>query len=231
MDIDVATIVLLYGVLVISLVVHEASHALVALLGGDRTAYLGGQVTLNPVPHMRREPFGTIVLPLAMLVMSNGNMCFGYAHAPYDPVWAYHHPKRAALMAAAGPLANMILAALAFTVLKILIITEVGETQVGPGVLEVLRPVGGNADNFAVAAIRMASTFLFLNVLLALINLMPLPPFDGAGIVEGLFPRQTRNLYDLIRSQFFFMILGLIVLYELLPHVLWPVLGWIYRLL
>jgi Zn-dependent protease len=64
--------VLLYVVLLVSLVVHEASHALVALLGGDRTAYLGGQVTLNPVPHIQREPVGTVLLPILVLAASGG---------------------------------------------------------------------------------------------------------------------------------------------------------------
>ena len=69
MDLSVTDILVYYGVLLVSLVVHEAAHALAALLGGDRTAYLGGQVTLNPLPHIRREPFGTVALPLLTLFL------------------------------------------------------------------------------------------------------------------------------------------------------------------
>ena len=97
---DWTGIALFYVTLIISLTAHEAAHALFAMLGGDRTAYYAGQVTLNPIPHMQREPFGTIVLPLLVLLMSNGSMCFGFAHAPIDPIWAYHNPRKAALMSA-----------------------------------------------------------------------------------------------------------------------------------
>ena len=78
----------------------------VAMRGGDRTAYLGGQVTLNPLPHIQREPFGMVILPLLMLFMSKGTMCMGYASTPIDPIWAYHHPRKAAVMSSAGPLSN-----------------------------------------------------------------------------------------------------------------------------
>ena len=82
-----------YAAFLFSLTVHEAAHALVALKLGDPTAYHGGQVTLNPVPHIRREPFGTVVVPIVVYLMSGWMM--GWASAPYDPHWAERHPKRA----------------------------------------------------------------------------------------------------------------------------------------
>lgn len=224
---DLPQIVLLYGVLLVSLVVHEAAHALFALLGGDRTAYIGGQVTLNPVPHIRREPFGTVVLPLAMLFMSKGTMVFGYAHTPIDPIWAYHHPRRAALMSAAGPLSNFLLALIAFAVLKTLVLTDNAHTVARPSPLQMLDPDSGSPA--VLATIKMASTFLLLNVLLGLLNLFPLPPLDGAGVVEGLAPKQTRGIYDFLRSQPFFFIIVLILVWQLLPKILYPVLNTIYN--
>ena len=192
-------ILLFYVVLLVSLVVHEAAHALAALIGGDRTAYVGGQVTLNPMPHIRREPMGTVILPLAMLIISKGSWCMGFAHAPYDPVWAYRHPKRAAMMAAAGPLSNILLAALAFLVLEILIMSGAAETipgSSGAGArlgarLEILQPVD-ETNTYVVTAVKMATVFLLLNVLLAFINVMPIPPFDGASIVEGFVSQDSR---------------------------------------
>ena len=106
-----------YVVFVISVTVHEAAHATVAYLGGDPTAYKGGQVSLNPVPHMRREPIGMLVVPL-LTAISNG-WPIGWASAPYDPRWEQQHPRRAAWMAAAGPGANLALALLALIGLKI----------------------------------------------------------------------------------------------------------------
>ncbi len=107
---DLSLILRGYIPFVISLTFHEAAHALAARLGGDNTAYLGGQVTLNPVPHMRREPFGTIVLPLLLLISTGGRQVMGWASAPIDPLWAMRHPRRAAVVSFAGPLANLLLA-------------------------------------------------------------------------------------------------------------------------
>jgi len=100
-----------YVAFLFSLTCHEAAHALVAKLAGDRTAYEAGQGTLNPIPHMRREPIGMIVAPL-VTYFANGFM-LGWASAPYDPRWQQRYPKRAGWMALAGPGANFILVILA----------------------------------------------------------------------------------------------------------------------
>ena len=105
-----------YVAFLLAVTCHEAAHAWVAWLGGDPTAYVGGQVTLNPLPHIRREPFGTVLAPLLSYILIGWTM--GWASAPYDPHWEDRHPRRAAVMALAGPLANLVLAALAFAVLK-----------------------------------------------------------------------------------------------------------------
>ena len=96
-----------YVAFLFSTTCHEAAHALVAKLGGDETAALGGQVSLNPVPHMRREPWGMIVIPIFSYI-SMGAM-FGWASAPYDPLWERRHPRRSGWMALAGPAANFTL--------------------------------------------------------------------------------------------------------------------------
>src|SRR6516165_7519690 len=100
-----------YVVFLFSTTCHEASHSLAAKLGGDLTAFHGGQVTLNPLPHMRREPFGMVVVPLLGILTGGG--IIGWASAPYDPMWQLRHPKRAALMSLAGPAANFTLVILA----------------------------------------------------------------------------------------------------------------------
>jgi len=205
--VDVTQIVLLYVTLIISLTVHEAAHALIALLGGDRTAYHSGQVSLNPVPHMRREPFGMIVLPLLALFSSNGNMCLGYAHTPIDERWAYHNPRKAALMSAAGPLSNVLLAAIAFAVLRF---------------------IGRPASESAEAIQRIAFAFLQLNVLLALFNFIPVPPLDGAGIVQGLWPR-SRSFYDGLTRLPYASLVIFVLLITVLPRLYGPVLREVVR--
>lgn len=185
----------------ISATVHEAAHAWVAMLGGDRTAYHGGQVTLNPLPHIRREPFGMVGLPLLSLYLSGGDWCFGYASAPVDPIWAYHNPKKASLMSAAGPLANVLLAAVAFAVLWF-----------------IARPGSGSEE----AVRRIAGTFFVLNLLLAMFNLIPLPPLDGAGVVSGL-SRPLRQLYDQLARVPYLTLVTFILANKLVPVLFTPV--------
>jgi Zn-dependent protease len=198
--------------LLISLTVHEAAHALFAKLGGDPTAYRLGQVTLNPLPHIQREPFGMVLFPLISLALSGGQSCIGYASTPIDPVWAYHHPRKAAVMSAAGPLANLLLAAVAFAVLVL---------------------VGSPASDSGHAVAKIAIVFLALNLLLFLFNLIPLPPLDGAGVVEGLVPK-TRGAFDLMRQQPIFGLLTLLIAIKVVPKLFYPVfdlvLGWLQAL-
>src|SRR5512139_4074436 len=99
-----------------STTVHEAAHAWAALLGGDRTAYLGGQVSLSPLPHIRREPIGMLGVPL--LTAFTQGWAMGWASAPYDPLWADRHPRRAAWMAAAGPAGNLCVALVSLALLR-----------------------------------------------------------------------------------------------------------------
>ncbi len=225
MDIDLTSVLLFFVVLLISLVVHEAAHALFAYLGGDNTAYIGGQVTLNPIPHIRREPFGTVILPLMSLIMTKGQGCMGFAHAPFDPVWARFHPKRAALMAAAGPLANLALAGIAFLILKIMVANDlVNATGQFFEIQRLARPLDGSTSGPVYAVCRILSVFLGLNVLLFTLNLYPVPPLDGAGVLEGLFPKLS-VVYDFIRGQPFLLIACLIGVWYTMGPVIWPVLG------
>ena len=79
-----------YAVFLFSATVHEAAHAWAAYRLGDPTAYLGGQVTLNPAPHVQREPFGTVLVPIITFALSGWMM--GWASAPYNPMWADRYP-------------------------------------------------------------------------------------------------------------------------------------------
>lgn len=173
-DLDLRAAITLFLVLLISNTVHEAAHALVAKLGGDLTAYRGGQVSLNPMPHIRREPFGMVALPLLTIFMSGGKYCMGFASAPIDPIWALQHPRRAALVSLAGPVANLLLAALA---------------------LGLLHVISGWNSSESESVRYIAIHFLLLNLLLAVFNLLPLPPLDGAGVLSGLV-KPLRVFYD-----------------------------------
>ena len=89
-----------YVAFLFSTTCHEAAHALVAKIGGDDTAAQGGQVSLNPIPHIRRSPFGMVVIPIVSFAL--GGWMIGWANAPYDPNWQRQYPRRSAWMALAG---------------------------------------------------------------------------------------------------------------------------------
>ncbi|MEC8252466.1 MAG: site-2 protease family protein [Planctomycetota bacterium] len=152
--------------MIISLTLHEAAHGLVARLGGDPTAYKQGLVTVNPLPHMRRSPIMMVLLPLIMLWQTGGQMCIAAASAPIDARWAVSFPRRAALMALAGPLTNILLAAISFAALY-----------------WIARP--DPEAPWQEIARYVAIVFLRLNLFLTIFNLLPLPPFDGAQILCG----------------------------------------------
>ncbi len=222
---DPAMGLLFYVVLLVSLVVHEAAHAFVALKGGDPTAYLGGQVTLNPMPHIRKEPFGMVVLPLVTLFTTG--FCFGYASTPIDPIWAYRNPKKAAVMSIAGPMANFVLAGLAFGLLYLLVQTDMAEgarVTSSSYLFELVESTNG--DSLIDAVCKMLSMFLLLNIFLGLFNLFPLPPLDGAGVVEGLFQKEVSGFYGFLRTQPIFMLLAiLLILNSLSSYLLIPYYG------
>ena len=198
-----------YAVFLLSVTCHEAAHGWAALRGGDETAYLGGQVTLNPLPHIVREPFGTVMVPLMTYFWMGWMM--GWASAPYDPLWEDRYPKRSAAMAAAGPIANLILAVLAFVALRVGLQASVwvpaeGELFGVDRLVLPLQPEAGVIEGLG----RFFSLMLFLNVLLFLFNLIPLPPLDGAAVASGLFPA-ARRLRDQLRASGFGALIGLVV--------------------
>ena len=174
---DLAAALLWYVALLFSLCCHEAAHAWAAHRGGDPTAYLGGQVTLDPRPHIRREPFGTVVVPL--LSFSAAGWMIGWASTPYDPHWAARHPRRAAWMALAGPAANAALVLAAAIAIRVGLAAGVF-APARLGIASRSRSCSG-ADGGAAATLAALISVLFtLNLLLLVFNLIPLPPLDGA---------------------------------------------------
>ncbi len=217
----------LYVTVIIAMVLHEAAHAWVAYKGGDPTAYEGGQVTLNPIPHMAREPFGTIILPILGIMWIGFPMAF--AHAPYNPYWADRYPKRAALMSAAGPLANLLAVVLLVGFVWIGRQAGLFELYTGPmiadGRLAIDKMVLGFDDPetgplFALA--QITSLLIFMNLLLFVFNLLPVPPLDGAGVAEGLLPGPAANVFRQLRRNPFISIVGILIAINVVPEILWP---------
>ena len=217
-----------FVVFLFSTTLHEAAHAWAALRGGDPTAYHGGQVTLDPRPHIRREPFGLLVLPLITAIVSGWPM--GFASAPYDPRWAQRYPTRAALMSLAGPAANIALVLVAAVLLRT---GEVAGVFAAPERISFghLADVQGDGAWYGIA--HLLSAFFSVNLLLAVLNLLPLPPLDGSGALPLLMRPETARAYQ----EFLWRtpglgILGLLFAWRLCDAVFDPIffgaVSWLY---
>ena len=184
-----------YVAFLFSTTCHEAAHALAAKIGGDTTAAMGGQVTLNPVPHIQREPWGMVVIPILSYLLTNSMI--GWASAPYDPLWERRHPRRAAWMALAGPAANYSLMLLAVVGLRL------GSAMHWLG----SDPVTGRPDFPTITLF----VFFSLNLLLGTFNLLPVPPLDGStGIMLFMSETRAQKYLDWLRGNSYAM-LGLLV--------------------
>jgi len=171
-----------YIAFLFSLTCHEASHALAAQWGGDLTAAEGGQVTLNPLPHILREIFGTVIVPILSYAL--GGWMIGWGSAPFDPQWRYRHPRRAAWMALAGPAANLVLMLAAVVAIRIGILAG---ALMKPGSARFTRVVAAAHPGPFEGVATLFSIMFSLNLLLAFFNLLPIPPLDGHGAICLLF--------------------------------------------
>jgi Zn-dependent protease len=224
-----ATGLIWFVVFLFSTTCHEAAHALVAKWGGDPTA--SGQVTLNPIPHIQRERFGMVVVPLVSYFLSGWVM--GWASAPYDPVWAYRHPHRAARMALAGPAANFLLMLAAAVAIRIGIALEWFEAAMPRGIGSYAELVAATDSEGVLPLVATVLSIAFLlNLVLGIFNLLPVPPLDGnVGITLFMPESAARSFLDVFRTPNLAMA-GIVVAWVLFDRVFrfvfWPVMGLLY---
>lgn len=211
----------------LALSVHEAAHAWVAWRCGDPTARLLGRITLNPIKHA--ELFGTIVFPLAMLLSGSGYF-FGWAKpTPVDPRH-FKQPRRDdILVSLAGPISNVLLAGASVLAIWALWLAAPAPTR------RALAHLGQPhaQDTLWVPLVDLAYFSVILNVILALFNLLPIPPLDGSHVLKhclrGSWSRAYTSLY---RNGWISFILLMGILYVGIPNwLLDPVLGWFQRCL
>jgi Zn-dependent protease len=183
---DFTQIAIQFAVIILSLSVHEAAHAWSAEKLGDPTARLLGRVTLNPASHV--DPIGTILFPL--IAMFTGAPLLGWAKpVPVNPNQLGHNWKEKFMaIAAAGPASNLVLATIGAVVLRVAL--DVG--QVPGGLL-----------------VGILVMFVQTNVLLAVFNMVPLPPLDGGNVLAGLLRGNAATLFENIRPYGFLILYGL----------------------
>lgn len=203
--IDVQTLLVQVFVLLISLSVHESAHAWSADRLGDPTARFLGRVSLNPLVHV--DLVGTVLFPLLGLIA--GGVVFGWAKpVPVNPRNLRRPREQHALIAAAGPFSNLILAAVCLIGFKLCVVLDLSTS----GVLAQVLYFG-----------------LLLNVILAVFNLFPIPPLDGGWIAAGLLPRSVAGAMDWVRP-YGFVLLFLLLYSGVFWTVLQPVLAFARRM-
>jgi len=184
-----ATFIFSIAILIMSVVIHEVAHGYAALWLGDVTAKYAGRLTLNPIKHI--DPLGSIILPAIMIILP-GNFIFGWAKpVPYNPYNLRNQRWGELIVAAAGPLSNVVIA-------------------IFFGLLIQFTPILNLPGSF----IDIALSVVLINLVLAIFNLMPIAPLDGSKILYGLLPtekaiafRQFTERYSIFLLVFFIFIL------------------------
>ena len=193
--------VLIYALPVLfAITIHEAAHGYVARWFGDNTAYAAGRVTLNPIKHI--DPVGTIVVPAILLLM--GGFLFGWAKPVPVGMRNLRNPRRdMAIVAVAGPLANLVMA-IAWGVLAKVAIGMNPEEGIWLGIL------------------LMARAGMIINLVLMVLNLIPLPPLDGGRVLTGLLPEAQARVLDRVEPYGLVVLLVLMATGLLGRIMIWP---------
>jgi len=159
-------------ILILSVVIHEVSHGYAAQMLGDPTAKLAGRLTLNPLKHL--DPLGSVIIP-ALLVLSNASFLIGWAKpVPYNPYNLRNARWGEAIVAGAGPLTNIFIAL----------------------VFGLLIRFGITYEILSISFVEIASYVVFINILLAIFNLLPIPPLDGSKVLKSVLPYELAYKYD-----------------------------------
>jgi Zn-dependent protease len=202
-----------------AVILHEISHGYAALKLGDPTAKMLGRLTLNPVSHI--DIFGTIIMPLALYVLTDGKFVFGYAKpVPINPN-NFRNPNRdMAISSLAGPATNLILAAISVILLKHALVPLATGMDLDASTMKTFfEPLG-----------RMLVVSVSINVVLAVFNMIPIPPLDGGRVLRGFLPYRQAEMLDKIEP-YGIIIVMLLVITHISDFIIYPVIRFIIGVL
>lgn len=184
--------------ILLAVMLHEIAHGYIANRLGDPTAKMLGRLTLNPIAHI--DLFGTIIMPIMLYIFTNGQFIFGYAKpVPINPA-NFRNPKRdMAISAAGGPITNILIAFISAALLKYIIIpfSDILPLDISK---KILTPIG-----------MMLESSVFINVILASFNLLPVPPLDGGRVLSGLLPQRYSDTLSKIEPYGMIIIILLVI--------------------
>lgn len=225
-----AILIIFYvAILLYSVIIHEVSHGLVALWLGDATAKFAGRLTANPLKHI--DPMMTIMVPILMLIATQGRFAFGGAKpVPYNPYNLKNQKWGPALVAFAGPLSNIIIALVFAVIAKYISVTSglkidiigyfipVGATLHVMDWSGLAREISGSADAIL---FTLCSMIIFWNVLLAFFNLIPIPPLDGSKLLFAVLPIKIETMAIMEQYGFVFLLLFILLFSGLVGSILY----------
>ena len=205
MSLDPASIIIIFSVLLFSLCVHEAAHAAMAYYCGDDTARLQGRLTLNPLAHI--DPLGTVIVPIVMYTMTG--FMFGWAKpVPFNPAKLNNVRRDPVLIAIAGPASNLMLA---------LFFVFTGRFYFF---------LAGGASEVPALVFTFFLSMVFLNLILMLFNLIPVPPLDGHHVLNYFLPPKGQRAMQRIGP--FGIIIAILLARPLFDIAVPPMLSFIY---
>lgn len=194
-------------VLIFSVMIHELSHGYVAEALGDSTARLAGRLTFNPLKHL--DPFGSVILPAALWFLTGGQVVFGWAKpVPYNPANLRDPLSGGGKIAISGPVSNFIIAVVFGLLFRIF---------AGAGLLTGFLAV-------------LLSIVVYVNILLAVFNLVPIPPLDGSKVLFALLPKNESSLrLSMLLEQYGMILVMLFIFFGF--ELITPIINFLFKLL
>lgn len=200
---NLTDIIIWYLAFIFSIVIHEASHVLAAVKFGHPTDYNNDKASLNPLTHFKREPMGTIIIPIISIFLFG--WIIGWAKTPYSLRWADSNTKRAGIISLVGPLSNLLLLLLTLTIINLGI--AFGMFNPHPFHIQISSLVLATETDQLELVTKILSIMFSMNLILFVFNILPFPPLDGSGIpLIFLNSKRGKRYLEIVRKPAFSII-------------------------